>query len=178
MNNFLGEIQIFGFNFAPANWALCAGQLMAIQQNTALFSLLGTVYGGDGKTTFGLPDMKAQAACAQGQGLGLSTYFIGETFGSPTVTLSPQEIPSHTHTTNLGLQTTAANRFAAPSATNNYLVGPSTSTPFAQSQTPNGTFSPNMVGAYTGGGQPHANQQPYLTLNFCIALQGIFPQRP
>jgi len=178
MNNFLGEIQIFGFNYAPLNWAFCGGQLMAIQQNTALFSLLGTTYGGDGKATYGLPDMKGQAACGQGAGPGLSPYFIGETFGSATVTLNPLEIPSHTHVTNLGVQTTAANRFGAPSAINNYLVAPNDSTPFAQSQQTAGTFPPNVVGAYTGGGQAHSNQQPYLALNFCIALQGVFPQRP
>jgi microcystin-dependent protein len=178
MNNFLGEIQIFGFNYAPLSWAFCGGQLMAIQQNSALFSLLGTTYGGDGKSTFGLPDMKAQAACGQGAGPGLTPYVIGEAFGSPTVTLNPSEIPSHTHVTNLGAQTNAANRFAAPSAANNYLVAPNNSTPFAQSQVTNGTFAPNVVGPNVGGGLAHPNQQPYLALNFCIALQGQFPQRP
>lgn len=176
MNNFLGEIQIFGFNYAPANWAFCGGQLMAISQNAALFSLLGTTYGGDGKTTYALPNLQGQAACAVGQGVGLSEYFLGETFGSTSVTLNPLEIPGHTHTANLFAQTTPANRFAAPTP-NSYPVAPSDSTPFAQNQTANGTFSPNFVGPNVGGGQPHANQQPYLALNFCIALQGVFPQR-
>ena len=176
MNNFIGEIQIFGFNFAPLNWASCTGQLMAISQNTALFSLLGTTYGGDGKTTYALPDLKGQAACALGQGAGLSTYVLGETFGSASVALTSQEIPSHTHTANLFVQTTAANRFAAPTP-NSYPVAPNNSTPFAQSQSANGTFSPKFVGPSVGGGQAHPNQQPYLVLNFSIALQGIFPQR-
>jgi microcystin-dependent protein len=177
MYNFLGEIQIFGFSYAPTNWAFCGGQLMAISQNTALFSLLGTTYGGDGRATFALPNLQGQAACAVGQGLGLSDYFLGETFGSTSVTLNPLEIPAHTHTANLFAQTTSANRFAAPTP-NSYPVAPNDSTPFAQSQTANGAFSPSFVGPYVGGGQPHNNQQPYLALNFCIALQGVFPQRP
>jgi microcystin-dependent protein len=176
MNNFLGEIQIFGFNYPPANWAFCGGQLMAISQNAALFSLLGTTYGGDGRTTYALPNLQGQAACALGQGIGVSLYALGETFGSTSVTLTSQEIPSHTHTANLFAQTSAANRFAAPTP-NSYPVAPNNSTPFAQSQSANGTFSPNFVGPSIGGGQPHPNQQPYLALNFSIALQGTFPPR-
>lgn len=176
---FLGQVQIFGFGFAPARWALCAGQIMPITQNTALFSLLGTVYGGDGKTTFGLPNFKASAACAVGQGPGLTPRDLGETFGSETVSLISTEMPAHSHTFNVYNQSTTAKRHGTPLA-NDALISPGSISAFVPNTTPppvSGTFPIQMIGV-GGGGQPHANQQPYLVLNFCIALSGVFPQRP
>lgn len=169
---------MFGFNFAPKGWAFCAGQLLPISQNTALFSLLGTNYGGDGKATFGLPNVQGNAVVGQGQGPGLSPYFVGETTGTPQVTLLQTEIPSHPHsfsatTTVASTRTSANNQLAKSSAggkqgsfSGNYLSG-------SNPQTACGPFA---IG-FTGGSLPHENMQPYLTLNFCIALQGVFPPR-
>jgi microcystin-dependent protein len=176
MNNFLGEIQIFGFNFPPAGWAFCDGKILPISQYSALFSLLGTVYGGDGKTTFGLPNLQGQAACATGQGLGLQFYDLGENFGSESVTLTSLELASHTHVANIFLQNDTTKRVGSPTQGSS-PVAPVNATPFANSQTSSGSFAGNFVGPNVGG-QPHANQQPYLGLNFCIALQGQFPSRP
>ena len=176
MNNFLGEIQIFGFNYPPYNWAFCDGSLLVLRQYSALFSLLGTVYGGDGKNTFALPNLQGQAACATGMGPGLSDYPLGETFGSETVTVLQNELPGHTHTANIFLQNDVAQRFAAP-VPGCAPVAPTGASPFTKSQASNGTFASSFIGPNTGG-QPHANQQPYLAVNFCIALQGDFPQRP
>ncbi|HEY9133083.1 MAG TPA: tail fiber protein [Dyella sp.] len=173
---YLGEIQIFGFKFAPYQWAMCYGQLMPISQNTALFSLLGTTYGGDGKTTFSLPNLQGQAACAVGQGLGLSLYELGENFGSESVTLFSNEMPAHTHTANVFAQSSDSLRFGSPQP--NYApCVPANIIPFTEAKTGNGTFPATILGP-GGGSQPHANQQPYLAMNFCIALQGVFPQRP
>ncbi|HMH67075.1 MAG TPA: tail fiber protein [Pinirhizobacter sp.] len=176
MNNFLGEIQIFGFNFAPNGWAFCDGKLLPISQYAALYSLVGTVYGGDGRTTFGLPNLQGLAACATGRGTGLQPYALGENFGSETVALISNELAGHTHVANIFLQNDTTQRFALPTPGSS-PVAPATATPFASSQTSNGSFAANFVGPNVGG-QPHANQQPYLALNFCIALQGDFPQRP
>lgn len=176
---FLGQVQIFGFGFPPKDWAQCLGQLMPLSQYTALFSLLGVNFGGDGKTTFGLPNFAGSAACAAGQGPGLTPRDVGETFGSETVTLLPNEMPAHSHTFNVYNQTTAAKRHSAPLA-NDALILPLSIPAFVPNATPppvSGTFPTQMVGI-GGGGQPHPNQQPYLALNFCIALNGIFPQRP
>lgn len=173
---FLGQLQIFGFGFAPKNWALCAGQIMPISQNTALFSLLGTNFGGNGTTNFGLPDFQATAACAVGQGPGLSERSIGETFGSETVTLLPNEMPIHGHPFNIFNQGDATKRHGT-ALPGDALTAPGTLTPFVPNATVAGTFAPQMIGP-GGGNQPHPNQQPYLATNFCIALSGIFPQRP
>lgn len=170
---FVAEIRIFPFNFAPRGWAFCDGQLLPISQNTALFSLLGTTYGGDGRTTFALPNLQGSASMHPGQGPGLSLYSLGETGGSETVTLLQSEIPSHTHTMRAnnsdGISPTpVANVSSAPGADRDifwYKAGP-----------PNATMKPNAVGV-AGGGQPHNNMMPYLTLNYCIALQGIYPPR-
>jgi microcystin-dependent protein len=170
---FVAEIRIFGFNFPPKGWAFCDGQLMAISQNTALFSLLGTNYGGDGKSTFGLPDLQGASPIAWGQGPGLSDRFIGEQSGSESVSLIPAEIPQHTHT----VQT-------APGA--GTLVAPDAGSSWA---TPSGgrgqkAYAPPPASATmgysteaAGQGLPHENRPPYLTMNFCIALQGVFPPR-
>jgi microcystin-dependent protein len=171
-NPFVAEIRIFPFNFAPKGWAFCAGQLLPISQNTALFSLLGTTYGGDGKSNFALPNMQGNAPMFYGQGPGLPLYDIGETGGSQTVTLLESEMPLHSHNLmgndNAGDQSTPAPNmcYAKASAGSFYQ---STTTGLVQ-------MNPNTI-APTGGNQPHNNLMPYLTLNFCIALQGVFPPR-
>ncbi|GAA3653775.1 tail fiber protein [Nocardioides ginsengisoli] len=171
---FVAEIRIFPFNFAPKGWAFCHGQLMPISQNTALFSLLGTTYGGDGKSTFALPDLQGSVPLQPGQGQGLSFYDLGEMGGSEYVTLLQSEMPSHAHA------------FAADSPVSADTATPSQFASFAQStggtlyqQSPtNGEYlAPTALGI-SGGSLPHNNMQPYLTLNFCIALQGVFPARP
>lgn len=171
---FVAEIRIFPFNFAPSGWAFCNGQLMPISQNTALFSLLGTKYGGDGKATFALPDLQGRAAMHPGQGSGLSLlHDLGEQGGSDQVTLLQSDIPSHVHT----LQA-AGNNATQGTLTNNVALGTTAGGALYQTQTGSNLvpMSANAL-APVGGGLPHNNMQPYLTLNFCIALQGIFPQR-
>ena len=170
---FLAEIRIFGFNFAPRGWALCNGQLMPISQNTALFSLLGTSFGGNGTSTFGLPNLQATAAIGVGQGQGLSQYVVGETGGSQTVTLLNSEMPAHTHVPNcgdfVGNQTTPANYIWAKPHVGHIPDA-------AYNTTANSIMNPQIISA-AGGSQPHNNMPPYLTVNFCIALSGIYPQR-
>lgn len=173
---FVGQVQIFGFNFAPRNWALCAGQLMPIAQNTALFSLLGTSFGGDGKTTFGLPDFQGRAGCGMGQGPGLTPRYTGDSFGSENVTLTSGEMPAHNHGFNIFNQSDTSKRRGTPEA-GDALLAPGVAQPFVPNAALSGNFPVQTIGV-GGGGQPHPNQQPYLTLNFCIALQGVFPQRP
>ena len=168
---FVAEIRIFPFNFAPKGWAFCDGQLLPLSQNTALFSLLGTTYGGDGKSTFGLPDLQGNAAIDAGQGPGLSLYDLGQTGGSETVTLLESEIPAHAHA--MQANTNPAN-LAAPSPARCFAR----SAPDAAYKTTNTTtpMSDQML-APAGGDQPHNNMMPYLTLNFCLAMQGVFPPR-
>ena len=175
---YLGEIQILGFNFAPYQWAVCAGQLMPISQNTALFSLLGTTFGGDGRSTFGLPNYGGNAACGSGRGPGLAPRTVGESFGSETVSLLQSEMPSHNHNLNLHGQKDQDLRHGVP-ATGDALLLPGNvkATPFAAQTSPTVNFAPTMIGI-TGQGIPHENRQPLLALNFCIALAGVFPQRP
>jgi microcystin-dependent protein len=169
---FVAEIRIVGFNFAPTGWAFCDGQLLPISQNTALFSLLGTFYGGDGKSTFALPDMQGNVAVGQGQGAGLSDYFLGQQGGSEFVTLIQSEIPFHNHFVQADsqdpgdLQGPAANRSLARSGGGfAFVPGPL-----------NAQFAPETL-APAGGSLPHNNMQPYLTLNYVIAMQGVFPPR-
>ena len=172
-DQFVAEIRIFTANFAPSGWAFCQGQLLPISQNTALFSLLGTFYGGNGKSNFALPDLQGRGPINHGQGPGLSQRFIGEEGGSETVTLLQSEIPAHNHvtraTTVAADQTDPTNRVWAASA-----VG--RTPPPLYSTTQNSTMSPEAL-AVSGGSLPHNNMHPYLTLNFIIALQGIFPPR-
>jgi microcystin-dependent protein len=167
---FVAEIRIFTFNFAPKGWAWCDGQLLPISQNTALFSLLGTTYGGDGKSTFALPDLRGRAPMHPGQGPGLSLHDLGETGGSATVTLLESEIPVHSHgfmaSTQLGLENSPNQQnWAQGDGINLYAAANSLVPMSEQALTP------------AGGDQPHNNLQPYLTFYFCIALQGIFPPR-
>lgn len=167
---FVAEIRIFPFNFAPRGWAWCDGQLMPLSQNTALFSLLGTTYGGNGKSTFALPDLMGRTPMHPGQGPGLSLHDLGETGGSETVTLLESEIPAHTHAVRAlnddGLSETPVGN--APAKNKFY-------------NTDNGQPLVAMSGsalAPAGGSTPHNNMQPYLTFYFNIALQGVFPPRP
>jgi microcystin-dependent protein len=170
---FVAEIRIFPFNFAPSGWAFCDGQLMAISQNTALFSLLGTTYGGNGYSNFALPNLQGCAPMHPGQGPGLSLHDLGETGGSETVSLLESEIPSHSH----ALMADAANSGQAHSPLNgSYAKIPLGAPPaYAASGSPVNMNASAI--ATTGGGQPHNNMQPYLTLSFCIALQGVYPPR-
>jgi microcystin-dependent protein len=169
---FVAEIRIFPFNFAPKGWAFCNGQILPISQNTALFSLLGTTYGGDGKSTFALPDLEGRAPMHPGQGPGLSLHDLGETGGSESVTLLSSEIPAHTH--GLVGSGVAANR---TSPAGNAIARASAGTPYGPAAAPTAQLGPQAL-APAGSDQPHNNMQPYLTLNFCIALQGVFPPRP
>ena len=173
---FIGEIQIYSFPFAPANWAMCQGQLMAIQQSTALFSLLGVQFGGNGTSNFQLPNYIGNAACGQGQGPGLSPRTVGEIFGSNSVTLQTNEMPAHTHGARIYNQPNTANRTGIPAAGDAVII-PESATILAATNTTNTTFPAQTIGP-AGSGQPHENRQPYLTLNFCISLAGTFPQRP
>jgi microcystin-dependent protein len=167
---FLGEIRMFGFNFAPQGWAFCNGQLLAISQNTALFALLGTFYGGDGRTTFALPDLQGRVAVHQGQGPGLSPYVIGEATGQENVALVTSELPNHTHAI-----AQPANNGAAGQARPLAHV-PGRGGAYAASSDGTSTLASFASGA-TGAGAPHPNLQPLLVVSFCIALQGIFPSR-
>ncbi|WP_025587038.1 phage tail protein [Sphingomonas sp. UNC305MFCol5.2] len=170
---FVAEIRVFPFNFPPTGWAFCNGQLLPISQNTALFSLLGTTYGGDGKSTFALPDLEGSVPMHPGQGPGLSLYDLGQTGGSENVTLLQSEIPGHNHS----LMTASGDPAESNDPTNNVLgrsnlfVYSTTLTPLVQ------MAAPQALGP-AGGGLPHNNMMPYLTLSFCIALQGVFPARP
>jgi microcystin-dependent protein len=173
MDPFVAEIRIFPFNFAPKGWAFCDGQILPLSQNTALFSLLGTTYGGDGKSNFALPNMQGNVPMHPGQGPGLSLHDLGETGGSDTVTLLESEIPSHSH--NLMASAQPATRTGP--AGNSFARTAAGSTPYlAPAGAPLVTMADNAV-APAGGDQPHNNLMPYLTLNFCIALQGVYPPR-
>jgi microcystin-dependent protein len=173
MDPFVAEIRIFPFNFAPKGWAFCDGQLLPLSQNTALFSLLGTTYGGNGKSNFALPDMQGNAPMHPGQGPGLSLHDLGETGGSETVSLLESEIPSHSHQM-MAFNAQGNRLFPAQ----NSIARESGATTYVASSTnpPLVNMSDNAI-APAGGDQPHNNMQPYLTLYFNIALQGVFPPR-
>ena len=172
MDPFVAEIRIFPFNFAPKGWAFCDGQILPLSQNTALFSLLGTTYGGDGKSNFALPNMQGNAPMHPGQGPGLSLHDLGETGGSDTVSLFESEIPSHSHNLMASSQDGIDNHVQ-----NNLLAqGIGVGQYIDQNTTPFVNLNSNAL-TPAGGDQPHNNMQPYLTLNFCIALQGVYPPR-
>ena|SRR5512133_1796023 len=170
---FVAEIRIFPFSFAPRGWAFCDGQLLPISQNTALFSLLGTTYGGDGRSTFALPNLQGRAPMHPGQGPGLSPHLVGETGGHETVTLSESELPTHSHT--MSAQSGAA---SSRSPTGRTLAHPARGMTYAP---PSGNLTSlandTLAPAGAQGGGAHNNMMPYLTLCFCIALQGVFPPR-
>ena len=172
---FLGEIRIFAGNFAPYGWAFCHGQILPIVQNTALFSLLGTIYGGDGRTTFALPNLQGRIPLHFGQGPGLSSRSLGEQIGTESVSLTQNQMPSHSHA---GSALNAANAGTNNQPENN-LLGKIVRTNLYS--TPDAALQNMAEGSLTlqasGSGQPHSNMQPYLTLNFIIALSGIYPPR-
>jgi microcystin-dependent protein len=172
MDPFIAEIRIYGFNFAPVGWAFCNGQLLSISQNTALFSILGTFYGGNGTTNFALPDMQGNVPVDAGQGPGLSLYDLGQTGGSEAVTLLTTEMPSHTH--SLGAQNVPLGSSANPLG--NTFDRPASGNLFNVANPAPAAMSPFAV-TVSGQTLPHNNMQPYLALNFCIALQGVFPPR-
>jgi len=172
-NPFVAEIRIFGFDFAPTGWAQCNGQVLPISQNTALFSLLGTTYGGDGKSNFALPNFQGSAPMHFGQGPGLSLRDLGETGGEPNVTLLPSEMPAHTHA---ALGYSGAGGQAPSSSTAWSDPNQRGISAYTASSSSNANLSLQAL-APAGGNLPHNNLMPYLTLNFCIALQGVFPPR-
>src|SRR5215472_7235224 len=175
---YIGEIRCFGFNFAPFGWAFCNGQLLQIAQNDALFAILGTIYGGDGQTTFALPNLQGQIPMHWGNGPGGFNTSIGEVQGTTSVTLTTNQIPAHAHNiVSAQVPSGGANEHLA-SPNGNAYIGPSNPDLCYTNQTTSLTadFSPKAI-ALNGGSQPHDNMQPYLVLNFCIALQGIFPAR-
>ncbi|WP_130736564.1 phage tail protein [Flavobacterium sp. J27] len=179
---FIGEIKIFGFNFAPQSYQLCMGQIMSIAQNTALFSLLGTTYGGNGQTTFALPDLRGRMPIGQGQGPGLPSYTMGQLSGTTNVTLLTSNIPQHVHTLNamqvkvqayngLGEEQSPIGNYPAISSADNYSsAGPSANTFMGGTQV-SGTTD------ITGSSLPFNIMNPYLTINYSIAIYGIFPSR-
>jgi microcystin-dependent protein len=171
---FVAEIRIFPFNFPPKGWAFCDGQLMPISQNTALFSLLGTTYGGDGKSTFALPDMQGNVPMQQGQGQGLSLRDLGEMSGVETVTLLQSEIPVHNHLIQTHNLDFADTQNPSPDVS---LAKSSQGNAYQTTVNANLTQLAFQALPPAGGSLPHNNLQPYLTLNFCIALQGVFPPR-
>lgn len=178
MEPILGEIRAVAFPYAPRGWALCNGSLQQIRQYTALYSLLGTYYGGDGRTTFGLPDLRGRAIVNAGQGQGLTSYGLGQQAGAEAVTLNTTQMPAHTHGFggNVTISTSDGNT-SAPAG--NYLAGATNNPQYAE--TANLQMASNSVsgnGTQVGNGQSHPNFQPFLAVNYIIALQGIFPTRP
>lgn len=175
---FIGEIVGFGGNFAPRNWALCQGQLLSIAQNTALFSILGTTYGGNGQTTFALPDLRGRAPIGQGQGPGLQNYVLGQAAGTENATLLTSNLPAHVHTqtgstTKASLQTPAAGAFLGKTQDSAGTAIPQIYVPAGSE----GTTVPMAATGITGQGIPFSIRNPYLTINWLIATQGIFPSR-
>lgn len=176
-DQFIGEIRAFGFNFAPVYWAFCNGQLMSIAQYTALYSLVGTTYGGDGQSTFGLPNLKGRSPMHWGTSPGFNTDW-GQPMGTTTVTLTAGQVPAHFHTISAAVTEkgggaersdtpTAASYLSRSSGTLGYQPAPAT---------PNTPFASAAISS-TGGSQAHENMQPYMTLNFCVALEGVYPSR-
>jgi len=168
---FVAEIRMFGGNFAPTGWAQCNGQLLPLSQNTALFSLLGTYYGGDGKSTFALPNLQGSSPIGQGQGAGLTDRSLGEAAGSPNITLLQSEIPAHSHNLNAYADDLADINIPSPSV----ILG--TTAGLNLYGTPSNTTLNAQDTSLFGSSQPHNNQQPYLVVNFIIAMQGVYPPR-
>jgi microcystin-dependent protein len=174
-DQYLGEIRIFGFTFAPTGWALCNGQLLPISQNTALFSLLGTNFGGNGTSTFALPNLQGSVPVDQGQGPALTGYVVGETGGSPSVTLLQSQMPAHTHTLQAHSGRTVAPPHETPAAGDS-LATANEQTAYGADTSALTTLAPAEL-ASAGGGAAHNNMMPTLVLNYCIALTGIYPPR-
>lgn len=178
-DQYVGEIRIMAFQFAPRGWAKCEGQVLPISQNTALFSLLGTFYGGDGRTTFALPNFQGTVPISQGQSPGTSNYSVGQRAGSQNVTLLQSEIPRHNHgftvTTTVGTASASSGNQLAKGQVGNPITGATQIRVYSQGN-PDVLMSPTVI-QLSGGNLPHNNMMPYMALNFCIALQGIFPPR-
>ena len=173
---YIGEIQLFGFDFNPVGWALCNGATLPLQQNTTLYSLLGIVYGGNRTTTFQLPNFCGRAGCEQGQGPGLSSRQLGNSFGTAAVSLLPTQIPPHQHGVSAFTQPDSTKKSGTPAnGAALSALGGSTARPFVTVTQPDTQFSPAAL-LPTGNGLAHQNQQPYLAVNFCIALSGTYPQ--
>jgi microcystin-dependent protein len=168
---YLGNIMLFAGNFAPLGWVLCNGQLLSVANESALFALLGTTYGGDGQNTFGVPDLRSRVPIHQGQGSGLSNYVIGQQAGTETVTLTSNQMPQHTHTVAVSSNTATT---GTPSASVTLGVA---AVEMYIADTPDGAMNPQSISLAYAGPQPHDNIQPYLALNYVIATQGIFPSR-
>ena len=188
MNPFLGQILLFGGNFAPRGWAFCEGQLLPIAQNSALFSILGTTYGGDGRTTFALPDLRGRSPISQGSGPGLPTYALGQKGGQTTVTLNNLEMPAHNHvaTATVGGTVRVGTSSAGPdtpTANGGVLASPTTATIYNEEDADGslGAVSHSLTSTVSvvnnGGNQAHNNMQPYLAVYYIIAIQGTFPSR-
>lgn len=185
MDSFVGEVRVFGFNFAPLNWALCNGALLPINQFAAVFSLLGTSFGGNGTSDFGLPNLQGSTPLGAGNGTGLSPRVVGEQVGMRTVTLTAAQSVAHHHS----LQVFEENPIAGTTDTPGSSVGVSrliqvsggghaNVKTFLSAGNPNTTLAPASAISNTGGSQPHDNTQPWLAMNFCISLSGVFPSRP
>lgn len=173
---YVGEIRCFGFNFAPYQWAFCNGQSIAISQNQALFAIIGTYYGGNGVTTFALPNLQGQIPMHWGTATGLPTTVLGEFQGQSAVTLTTQQIPQHNHAISSATAQTSGERSAIPTSSS-YLSNAKGGDPYQNpTATTNAPFSPKAI-SLTGTSLPHDNMQPYLALNFCISLYGVFPTR-
>ena len=173
---YVGEIQLFGFNFNPPDWAFCNGAAIPIAQASALFSLIGVDYGGNGTTYFNLPNLAGRAACGQGYGPGLAPRTLGQFFGTDTVTLSPEHMPAHTHALNAWSNPDPAKRVAAPTPGGALaFLDSATAAKSFRTAVPDTALHPAMVGSNGQDSVAHENRQPYLALNFCIALSGIYP---
>ena len=174
---FLGEIRIFPFSFAPVNWAMCNGQILSVSQNTALFSLLGVSFGGNGSSNFGLPNLQQAVPLGTGQGTGLSPYVTGQFGGSSTVTLATAQTPAHTHALVADAEVSTSASPAGAILMDGHYTGATPGKVAAYTtQAPDTTMSPAAIGL-AGRSGPHNNMMPYLTLNFCIALAGVYPSR-
>jgi microcystin-dependent protein len=179
IGQYIGSISMMGFNFAPTGWALCNGQTLSISQNTALFSLIGTTYGGNGVSTFQLPNLQSSVPIHQGTGAGLSTYVIGQVGGAENVTLNTNQIPAHSHSFNgsatAGAQSSPSGATLAESNTGTPHT-PNLNVPNFVTSAPNANMAGSTI-SNAGGNVPHTNIQPYLVISFVIALVGIFPSR-
>lgn len=171
-DQYLAEIRMFGCNFAPAQWALCNGQILPLSQNTALFSLIGTYYGGNGTSNFALPNLQGRAAMDQGDGPGLTPRVLGEQSGTESITLLSSEMPQHNHTFSVDPQT----KKESSSVSNTSPAAAAAGTNFYSTSAPNGTMKPQTL-QLTGQSLPHENRQPFQVINFCIALAGVYPPR-
>jgi microcystin-dependent protein len=174
---YIGEIRVFGFNFAPVGWFFCDGQTLPIQQYTALFSIIGTFYGGNGTTTFALPNFQGRSGVHQGTGTGLSTYDVGEQSGQSTVTLTQGQMPMHNHVINTRAPATATQEQRVPTAGQSFLGSSKPDDLYSSAApSPAASFSPAAIGM-SGQSLPHDNMQPYQVLNFCICYDGYYPSR-